>query len=548
MLVGLLLALVGAAQDPANTPPDAPARPLATIELLGASAFPREQLLDVLRLAEGRALRRPPESVAQTLETYYHLEGYLAARVRGSYDEAGFRLLLEVDEGRLAAVELDGLEGAAAARARRALNLEPGRPLREADLWEALLRLEEASQGAVKPAEGTAYSVEAVPEGVRLRVHLRVRRVNVRFGPGGVRPSGRYNRVDGFAPGVRLDTALADLSSYKHLQLFAFGAYGFSAQTLRYALGFVRPFGPRGGTFLGYDFHDLSDTEDMFRRYGLEEAPKGLINTAPMTDLFRRLGHQAFVQQKLGKRTQLGLLFRSDGYSSLPVTTIDPLPKRGAEDDNPPVDEGRLRSLILSVRLVSRGALFDDEAAERHALYQPSLFGTGDFRRPEALRVEASYELSNRGLGSDFEFTRSIARLRYHRDLSDHVALDGRLLLGATTGSVPSQKLFAIGGGGTLLGYDKKQFVGGSMALLNLEWAFSPGRLWPAVIPFYGAGQVFRGVAPEDAGFKSDVGGGVRWPPRARRVFARLDGAVPLALAPGDKRRMRYNLRIQIPF
>jgi hypothetical protein len=518
------------------------------VDFRGASAFSRRVLLDALRLAEGDVLRRPPEAVAHTLEMYYRLEGYLAARVDGFYEEDTSSLVLEVDEGRLGAVEIDGVSGPAADRARRALHLEPGQPLRENDIWDSLSRLQDESADALRPVGDPPYSVETTPSGVRLTLHVEKRPIRARLGPGGVRQVGRYNRVDGFAPGLRVDAAISDFSSYNHLRMLAFGSYGFSAKTFRYALGVAKPLGPRGGTTIGYDYHDLSDSDDGFRRYGLEEAPKGVLNTARGTDIYRRLGHEAFAYQKLGARAQVGMLFRSDGYTSLPVATIDPPPPPGDEDDNPPVSEGRMRSIIVVARWVSRGDLFGDKESETRALCQPSLYGSDYFHKPEGLRFEVSYELSRPGLGSDFEFTRFITRLRQHHDFGAHLAFEGRVLFGLTTGEVPAQKAFALGGLGTLLAYRKKEFVGGDMALVNLEWPIYPGGFWPAVIPFYEGGQVWRDALPESQGWKSGVGAGARWPPRLGRVFARVDGAWPLNTATGEQRKVRVNLRVQIPF
>jgi hypothetical protein len=520
---------------------------LNDVVFAGASAYDPQTLRDVLRLRPGQPLRRSPEAAAKVLEGYYRLEGYPAARVSGAFDEATGVLTLTVSEGRLAEVEVLGLSGRAAERAKEALGLEVGKPLREADVWVGLSRLQEEALGALRPEGDPPYSLREDEEGVHLVVRVARDRARVYLRGAGPRNVGRVNRVDGLSPGVRLEVAFSDYDDYNHFRLGVFAAYGFSAQSLRYGIGVARGLGERHKTTWGYEYHDLTDTDDSFRRYGLEEAPGGVINTEQATDYFRRMGHEAFLYRKLGGKLQVGLLLRSDRYSSLPVTTIDPEPPPGSEDYNPPVEEGRMRSFVVSLRAVSHGALFESMAGERRALGQPSLYGTDWFRKPEALRLDATVEVARPSFGSDYDFSRFLGRLRWHLELSEHHAVDAGSLVGLTSGAPPRMKRFALGGLNTLRGYERKQFEGERMALATVEWTVLPGGLWPALLAFWDGGTVWKNAVP-DVGWRNDVGVGVRWPPTTRRIFGRLDVAWPLDQLEGHDQGPRYNVRIGIPF
>ena len=346
---------------------------------------------------------------------------------------------------------------------------------------------------------------------------------------------------------MRLELALSDFKKYDHFRLGVFAAYGFSSKKLRYGVGLMRGVGEQQKTTWGYDYHDLTDTDDSFRRYGLEEAPGGLINTRQTVDFFRREGHEAFLYRKLGAQAQVGLLFRSDQYSSLPVTTKDgPIPADSI-DYNPPIEEGRMSSFIASVRVVSRGRLFEGIGPEFKAVFQPNLYGTDWTRQPEALRLDATYEVATAGLGGEFEFTRFLGRLRYHHDLSDHLALDAGFLLGLTSGEPPRPKRFALGGLNTLRGFERKQFEGEEMALTVFEATLFPGGLWPAFVAFWDGGTVWKN-ASADAGWHSDLGLAMRWPPRSRKLFGRVDVAWPLDQTEGRDKGPQVNLRVGIPF
>ena len=250
----------------------------------------------------------------------------------------------------------------------------------------------------------------------------------------------------------------------------------------------------------------------------------------------------------------MGVLFRSDDYRSLPVATRDePIPPDDP-DYNPPIEEGLMRSLILTVRWTSTGDLFENQEAELRAVTQPSFYGTDWARKPEALRADATYEVSNAGLGSDFDFTRFIGRLRWHREFGDRVALDGRVLGGLTSGDPTLPKLFALGGLNTLRGYERKRIQGERMVLVNLEAAlYPPRRFIPALIGFWDGGGAWGGDPTAEglrypAGWKDDLGVAVRFPQRARRIFGRLDVAWPLSPLPGQDGGPRVNFRLQVPF
>ena len=528
----------------------APSVVLREIAFEGASAYSRATLLEAIRLKTGEPLKPRPESVARVLETYYRLEGYRAARVSASF-EAGV-LTLRVDEGRLEGFAVEGLPADATEPAREALGLETGRVLRESDLWEALARLHQASEGAIRPVGDEPYTVETTETGARVTFHLRATTARIHFRGAGARSSGRINRVDGIAPGVFLELALTNRRNYNHWRLFGVAAYGFSSKDLRYGVGVLRGLGPTHPWSYGYNYHDWTDTDDAFRRYGLEEAPKGLVNTEQGIEFYRRFGHEVFGYRKLGAKAQAGLLFRSDDYRSLPVTTKDPPIASDSAYYNPPIPEGRMNSFVATVRWVSLGALYQSQESEGRALFQPSFYGTDWFRKPEAFRLDATLEVSRPGLGSDFNFTRFIGRLRWHREVGFKNAVDGRVLGGLTGGDPPLEKLFALGGLNTLRGYERKRIQGERMALVNLEWAFYPSPRWPALIGFWDGGGAWGGEPTADgqrtpAGWHDDLGAAVRWPPRTNKFFGRLDVAWPLSPLPGQKSGPRVNFRIQLP-
>src|SRR5439155_26376784 len=91
--------------------------------------------------------------------------------------------------------------------------------------------------------------------------------------------------------------------------------------------------------------------------------------------------------------------------------------------------------------------------------------------------------------GSDSEFRRQVVTGRGRVALSEHQAFGARAIGGWSGGIRPTQRLFAIGGVGSVHGYDFKQAAGDALALLNLDYQLG-WRGGLKAIGFFDAGRV----------------------------------------------------------
>jgi outer membrane protein assembly factor BamA len=525
---------------PETTRPQDTAPVVRTIEIVGASVFPRETILKFVRLREGARLRRDPQEVAHTLQERYRIQGYLGAAVAATFDSGSGVLTLTVDEGRLAEVTLLGVEGRTAESALAHLALPLGVVLREKDVRAALARLEDRSAGALSRAAGTPYSVERTPSALRLQIALVQRRSRLTFWPDGPDPSPLSNRVEGFAPGVGANLTLFDPVTFNHADLYGRVSYGMSSETTRYAVGARRPFGADQAFILGAEAHDLTDTDDLFRRSGVTQARGRVLTFSITEDYFRRKGYEAYAFARPGPRLHLGLSYRHDDYQSLPVERDDRVFFfRRNPRVNPAIDEGRMHSVVVTARLAGRDELFDGWKDEREAFLVRNPYGSR-YERAQRFRLEGTFETT---VGGDYSFRRAIGHARGTRDLGTRHSVSARLLLGVTGGTPPLQRRFALGGAGTLRGYAVKEFAGEHMVLGTVEWAYSPLSRFPGIVAFYDGGATFsRG--PRDSGWRDDVGIGLEWP-GGGRAYVRVDVALPLQRSPGaDRARVHASLRL----
>lgn len=520
------------------------ARPvLRELRLEGATVFGPEQVTRTLRVETGRPLFQPPERLALVLERRYHDEGYLAARVTGAWDEAAGRLVLVVDEGRLARVTFPGLGPAAEARAVRGAALEPAALLREADIEAGLRRLEDDSEGALR---GGDFALEREDGGARLELRPETPVAGWSWAPHGPHTGGWYNRVDGWALGLTGGLRLHDRRRYEHLRLEAAVSRSLAAEAWRHAVSLARPVLDRR-LELGYEHHDLTDRDDALRLYGLDEAPGSSLLEQSHSDFYRRRGHEAWAFWRAHPRWQAGLSFRADRHESLPLATDGNPFGDAAPRANPPVDEGAAHSLLLTVR-ASTGELYGSREAERGSFRLRSLLGALH-EPPDGLRLEATLErASAEALGGDLTFTRLTASLRGRQALGAGLRADARALAQVGDAGLPSQKRLTLSGQGLLRGYPDGLFRAGDALLLTGELSWAAAGPWPRLLAFYDGGQGWEleGASGPSSGWRQDGGLGLRWPPEAAALFVRVELARPL----GDQAygAWRTLWRLQVPF
>jgi hypothetical protein len=531
-----------AAESTGATAPTASGPLVREIVLEGVSALTPEAVYSAIRLRPGGRLRRAPPDVAADLEQRYRTRGYLGARVGAVWDADRGVLTLRADEGRLREVTFEGVEGPTEERVRALMALVPGAILEEKHVRSALGRIEDGSAGAFRLAD-PPYVVEPLPEGVRLRVAVTPVRARVRVRLQGPDPSPLHTRVEGTAPGGGLDLTLFDPASLDHAHVYALGAYAFSSHDWRFALGAQRPFAAHR-LVLGYEFHDLTDTDDVFRRFPVTPPPGRVHVLAIMEDYYRRRGHEAYAFVLPSTRLHFGASWRRDRLESLPVVAKDSIfffSRRPRP--NPAVEDGLRNAVLLTGQWAVGAPLFRSAAAERDSFLVRDPYGSA-LDIPQTARVDATMEIGGRAGPGTTTYRRLIGHLRGKRTVTPTLAFDGRVLFGLGW-DLPPQRRFALGGAGTLRGYALKEFSGQRVVLGTLEARLRPSGRWPDVIGFYDGGAAWtRGRS--GAGWRDDVGGGVEWP-GGGEGHLRLDIGYALRPPPGQDRTRVY-AAVYLPF
>ncbi|MEO5931241.1 MAG: hypothetical protein ABIR47_15010 [Candidatus Kapaibacterium sp.] len=202
---------------------------------------------------------------------------------------------------------------------------------------------------------------------------------------------------------------------------------------------------------IGGEGHIMTDTRDAWKVGRFENAIDALLDGVDSRDYYQRKGYSLSIEQFLSPRIGIRGEFRSDRHTNSRREVGWSLfgPKQPFRDV-PGIQEGHMTSGAVSLVM--------DYMSLRS--WSETQFG-----------LEAAAEWGT----LDGSFAQYVLDLRLKTVAIDpwlSLAVHGRL--GSATGAAPLQKLFTIGGWGTLPGYPQNAYEGNRMALLQTDLLIAP--------------------------------------------------------------------------
>jgi hypothetical protein len=506
----LMLALPAFAQ----TPPG-PFKELATD---GVTVFSPAEIRWTLHLEENAPLPEPPDELGARLLRRYRREGYAKAAVAVSYDETMGRLAVKADEGRIDAIAFEGVDQRLAEELRDAFSIRPGELYNTRLISRAVERLLQPTRGAIRlryssraepgtvfhdsadlPQRSASSPFDLVDSNGRRTLVVQLRRVStdLRASVGSEGREDWYSPVDGFNLAFGLGGTIFDQRRFDHTYIDAYVSYKTAREKVGYAFGVERAlFGgaapPR--LLLHAGMHDTTASDDYWRLSQTEQSLISLTFKNSFRDYYNERGFQAGAAFQPNRANEFRASWHIDRHGTL-ANEAEYSVFRDDETfrDNQRAVDGSLRALRVGYTLDSRGL---DEESGRASLQRhtgPSLFGAFGGREP-GIRLDWTSEFARPAFGGDFDFARHVANARVYLPLSPAQRLNARLLLGTSTGTLPPQRVFAVGGIGTVHGYSFKETAGERMVLANVEYFLGSYRN-AAIVGFFDAGRVYRPIA-----------------------------------------------------
>jgi len=522
------------AQDP-SAPAAQPAAPVREVRVTGTRELSDEVVRRAARVETGEPFTETVEHVAAAVEKQYRDEDYTFARATVSFEPASGVLTIAVDEGVIEGVEFQGIDEQLARKFAADFALRAGDVFNRSRATRALDALLQQTRGAVRSGRlnGNGSTFTSGRDARRRRGSFDiVDRDNRRVLLVGLRePAGRFkmvpdlgeredwfSAVDGFVPSVGFGAAVFDHDRFNHAYVAGHLSYKLAAERVGYALGFERPVLGATRLYLGGELHDLTASDDQWQVSSTEASLAAVAPRRSYRDYYRRRGVQ--IGGALRVHPQVEFLFAWRGERQEPLAIMSDFSVWNGDETfrpNRAARDGRMNAVVLGASVDGRG--FDRESLEatyrRHQLDTPfgeRLNGPAEGRDRSAMwRIDWTSEISTpETLHSDFDFRRHLLSGRARLALSPHQDLGVRVIGGWSGGVLPPQRQFAIGGIGSVHGYDFKEAGGDSMALVNLEYSLG-WRSGVKLFAFYDKGRVGlqRGIAGRETPWLTGVGWGV---------------------------------------
>ncbi len=255
----------------------------------------------------------------------------------------------------------------------------------------------------------------------------------------------RYNRVDGPAPtlGAAFQTGKSPAPV-----LFAQGTYAYSRKRPLYEAGFTLPFGDRPLFSLGGTVYRKTATEDDWIVTSGENTIFALLARTDDRDYYEAEGGRVRGTWAPGSDFELTGDARVEKERSLSTRTrISLTGRHPVFRPNPAIQDGQDQAVLLGARI-----------------------GPAELPYRGGLHGDALYERSGKTLHGDYEYGRLRGAIRYEARLAPTRDLRARLIAGSTlTGTLPVQKIWYVGGIGTLRGHDFKSSEGDQFFVANAE-------------------------------------------------------------------------------
>ncbi len=303
-----------------------------------------------------------------------------------------------------------------------------------------------------------------------LRRHVRQRR-------GFFIEGGPYNRVEGLpiigGPSIRQRTGLGVL------RVSALGIYrsadGFAweGENLGWNASADLTVGGRRNVRFGIEGYDAVRPTESWQLRDVETSLASFFLHRDYRDYYNAKGAHGWVSLNEGRAVSLELGARNERWE--PRGTRDPftLLRNGAQwRPNPTLDDGRLWIGEVKLRLDTRNNVRDpwtgwllDASLESGGTHRLTLGPTSPI-----VRDSAAGPVRER-------FTRAFADLRRYNRVSPQAQLNVRLVFGAAIAGdpLPLERRFALGGAGTLPGYDFRNPFSGPDVLSCNEGVSIPG-------------------------------------------------------------------------
>ncbi len=275
----------------------------------------------------------------------------------------------------------------------------------------------------------------------------------------------RYNRVDGATPDVGLK--FNDRDSLIPI-VWARAGYAFASKRWHYDLGLEQTLLRSTSLSLGGHLYRRLSSGDDWIVSDIENLAYTLFLTEDLKNYYESEGGALYAHYAPLPRLSLGTEYRNERTRWFDAhRNLWSLFGRGKKFGE------NFGTVPTSYREQGRG---DIEARTLAFVRVHADYHTGDSEgrpRPSSWNLSGEFELSQRGLKSDFNYRRYSLNVRRYQRFNRYTILLAKLSAGNSDGYLPMHKRYFLGGLGTLHGYSQDEFMGTRYWMANAEYRIS---------------------------------------------------------------------------
>ena len=433
-----------------------PTRYAKTVSLHNNKYLLADSLRTLFGLQAGRTSIEELGTKCQLITTLYRNRGYQLASTHHQF--VGDNLQIDINEGHLDEIRFVGNRRIRTAELIDALDFKQG------DIYNQIRCQSLIDNLDAKLKTNNSYLIavkqwQLKPDGAKNVLEIEVEERS--FVNWDLLPIVDFNRVHGVVLGGSGEVLTKD---YGGGLLFGGLSYGLSSAIWHYQLGAEKRWFDRHTVSVGGAIHNLTDTNDDSSLSPNEELLAAVVLGDDFIDYYLRQGYQAWAKGRLTPSTSITIRFTDEKHELLFKSTDWSVFNRDTpKKRNLRINEGHLRSFSVSYD-------FDSRNHKSHLRRHFQVYPAPDTRTTRGWQGNFAVEYAGKRLQTDFDFTLYRFKLARYNRLSNNHFLDFRLAGGFSDAPLPRQRLFYLGGIGTLRGYGFKEFVGDNMLLFNMEY------------------------------------------------------------------------------
>jgi outer membrane protein assembly factor BamA len=313
-----------------------------------------------------------------------------------------------------------------------------------------------------------------------------------------------YNRVDGILHYLGIQYRHDE---HLHPRFRAVHGWSSARGATHYQIDFEQPIHSQDSFSLGVSFYEKTSwsRQDAEAITDFGNNLLAFVARLDRRDYFKRDGVAYFAQLKPTPNVALRLELRHDDLSSLDTQeSVWTVFRRDEDwDENPPLMTGNLNA-PATVEVI-------DGTMEMKSFVWSVVYDGRDPYERTGWMGRWITEFAGGNVGGDYEFRKHEFGLKRILGISDSQTLSLSGAWGLASGDdFPSHKLFYLGGGATLRGYEWKEFSGKNMVFGRAEYAVDI-RPELQVIYFVDSGSAWYTGGEVSSELQHDIGLGLRF-------------------------------------